>query len=129
MKGHPGADRRSHERAKLTASALLFRDEVLLGRYVAVNLSAAGALLRGDLRPSGGPVRVVLLLPDDEILSLKGRVVRRPRAERRGSSSVAVRFEHDSPASEDKLQEIVLQALSRGDRVIDLSGPLGQIAG
>lgn len=106
-------ERRSHSRGDLPITAVLFKRNATLGRFVVQNLSAGGALLTGQHDVDVDErVRVVLPLPGREPLVLSGRVVRRASAPNQ-LCVLGVEFEHRSPRTEDEIQEALVTEIQR----------------
>jgi len=102
-------DKRLFPRAAVVGSALVVAEKRYVGTYVLANLSAGGALLKGDTRLAiGDHVRLVLQL-HDRGLYLEAAVVRHATAE--GQGAFALRFLHLSPAAQDAIQEAVFREL------------------
>jgi len=109
------AERRSHSRADLPVTAVLFRKNATVGRFVVQNLSAGGALLTGRHEVEVDErVRVVLPLPGREPIVVDGTVVRRGAATA-GVVALGVVFRNVSPAAEDAIQESLLTVMDRVD--------------
>ncbi len=107
------ADRRRHRRTDVPLTAVLFRRDAALGRFVVQNLSAGGALLTGRRDVSADErVRVVLPFPGREPLVLDGRVARRASAPNQ-LVALAIEFRHRSPRTEDAIQEALVSELDR----------------
>jgi hypothetical protein len=95
--------------------AVLFRKGSPIGRYVVQDLSPRGAILTGGSEVARGkPVRVVLDLPDGE-LGIVARV-HRVAAGPQGLYAVDVRFPSMKPSDQDRIHDLVLQALETAPR-------------
>jgi hypothetical protein len=103
------------ERVDVPVTAMLLQRGGAVGRFTVQNLSAGGAILTGahDVRRSA-PLRVVLELPSGESLSVGAHV--RRRAVAGGLVALAVAFRHVNGASEDRIQDALLELLDAKNR-------------
>ena len=112
-------DQRQYPRVRISASAILVVPDKnpankKPGHEIAVveNLSAGGALLlSNDPLNEEQQFEVVLAVGDAQPLRIPAEVIRCTSADDRWR--VAVRFLHETPATEDQIQEMVLQELER----------------
>ncbi len=102
-------------RVDVPVTALLLQRGGAVGRFTVQNLSAGGAILTGahDVRRSA-PLRVLLEMPSGEALSVGAHV--RRRAITGGLVALAVAFRHISEASEDRIQDAMLELLDARNR-------------
>lgn len=109
------AERRRFARIDLPATAMLLQRGGQVGRFTVQNLSAGGALLTGacDVLRSA-PLRVLLELPTGEAVAVGAHVRRRARTG--DMVALAVAFRHISAASEDRIQDALLELLDRTHR-------------
>lgn len=107
-------DRRRHARlGEAPTTAVLFKRDAALGRFVVQNLSAGGVLLTGRQDVEADErVRVFLPLPGREPLVLEGRIARRALAAN-DLVALAVEFQRPSPGTEDAIQEALVSELTR----------------
>ncbi|HJL14706.1 MAG TPA: PilZ domain-containing protein [Sandaracinaceae bacterium LLY-WYZ-13_1] len=103
-------ERRRARRVSLPTTAALLQRGDMVGRFTVQNLSAGGALLTGakDVHRTG-PLRLLLELPSGEPLAVGAHV--RRRAQIGNLVALAVAFRHLSQASEDRIQDAVLEVL------------------
>src|SRR5882672_10908304 len=103
----PVVERRSHERGKVAAIAIVWSDEHGPLRYLVEDLSAGGALLRGGPEIAvGRKLGLSLHVAGEHLLDLQGEVIRRvsPRG-------LAIAFRAMSASAEDAIHQTVLSAL------------------
>jgi CheY-like chemotaxis protein len=106
---------RRHPRCKIATSAVVCHRSRYLPALVE-NLSAGGALLRGEETPElDEVVEVVLRLPDRPALNLTARVVRCEGSASEGGQRYAVTFKHEAPRTEAALA-LAVETLLRGHR-------------
>lgn len=100
----------------LGATALLFQRGASVGRFTVQNLAAGGALLTGahEVRRSA-PLRMVVEMPGGVSFTVGGHVTRQART----GNLVALRvaFRHLDVASEDRIQEAIMEDLALRDRL------------
>jgi CheY-like chemotaxis protein len=110
----PMVDRRTHERGRVAAIAIVWSDERGPSRYLVEDMSAGGALLSGGPElPVGRKVGLSLHVAGEHLLDLQAEVVRDC-----GPRGLAIAFRAMTPAGEDTIQQTVLAALEayrRGD--------------
>jgi CheY-like chemotaxis protein len=113
-------DRRGTVRASVTATAYLVIEERLQGPYRIENLSAGGVLLGEAVSlNSASEVRLLLVLPKRDLLSMRARLARS------GRDKTALAFVNLAADAEDRIHEAVLsnleQAFGPGVLVVDSS--------
>jgi c-di-GMP-binding flagellar brake protein YcgR len=105
----PTIDRRSHERIKIAAIAIVWLEDRGPIRYFVEDLSAGGALLTGGPElPLGAKLGLTLHIDDEGLLEMDAEVVRKAQAR---PPVVGVAFRNVSPADEDIIQQTALRAL------------------
>ncbi len=103
----PIVERRSHERGKVAAIAIVWSNEHGPLRFIVEDLSASGALLSGGPElPVGEKVGLSLHVAGVHLVDLRGEVVRHG-----GTRAIAVTFRSVRPLDEDMIQQAVLGAL------------------
>lgn len=102
----PIVERRSYERGKVAAIAIVWSDERGPLRYLVQDLSASGTLLDGPELPVGHRIGLSLHVAGVHLLDLRGEVIRVSAA-----GAVAVAFRDINPVDEDTIHQAVLAAL------------------
>lgn len=108
-------ERREFPRGQVVASTVGIQNGGFTSRYVVDDLSAGGALLRGQGRlEPGESIRLLMELPRSAPFGLDARVVR-ARHGTNGECTVGVTFDHRDDGARDLIHDVVMDALAEGN--------------